>query len=415
MKVLFLYPPSIYLNHAMFKHFTYFAETANLVSSDGYKVGILDCGVELYNRREIYKNFKHTEVLVVLIEPYSIRTSLSLSKIAKEINPNCKIIFYGTAATLIPNYLSINSAADYIIADGFFYEGICKALNIIENSNNVDAIDKQNGNVSKILKCDIKKMRKKWGNPISELIPLENYRRFGNNMFEFTVQIGCPYNCLFCSEKILFNSTKGLIYEQRPVDSVISIVSQAASNRFSSLYFSATTFTYDREWVMDICKGMIQEGINIPWRSDTRIDCLDQELIMTMKRAGLKQLSIGIESFEDKLLKGVNKGVKSDLIENQIKMCQKEGVSIKALLILGIPGQSAEDLRHTKQMVQSLKIPYRWKEYSPIRELYEADKNGQGIEDIIDSFDRTVFNSSSIKGLSPSEYMDLLFPDEYKR
>lgn len=399
----------------MFKHFTYFAETANLVSSDGYEVGVLDCSVELYNRREIYKNLKHTEVLVVLVEPYSIRASLSLSKITKEINPNCKIIFYGTAATLIPNYLSNNSTADYIIADGFFYEGICKALNMIENCNNVDAVEMQNGNVSRILKCDINRMNKKWGNPISELIPLESYRKYGNNMFEFTVQIGCPYNCLFCSEKILFNSTNGLIYEQRPADSVINIVSQAVSNKFSSLYFSATTFTYDREWVLDICKGMIQEGISIPWRSDTRIDCLDKELIITMKRAGLKQLSIGIESFEDKLLKGVNKGIISDSIENQIKMCQEEGISIKALLILGIPGQSAEDVRHTKQMVQKLKIPCRWKEYSPIRELNEADKKGENIEGIIDSFDRTVFNSCSVEGLSPSEYMDLLFPDEYKR
>jgi hypothetical protein len=96
-------------------------------------------------------------------------------------------------------------------------------------------------------------------------------------------------------------------------------------------------------------------------------------------------------------------------------MVQSEGVSIKALLILGIPGQTAEDVRHTKQIVQKLKIPYRWKEYSPIRELFIADKNGEDIESVIDSFDRTAFNTSSVEGISPTEYMELLFPDDYKR
>lgn len=414
MKVLFLYPPSIYLNHAMFKHFTYFAETANLLSGDGYDINVLDCGVELFNRREIYQKLKCTEVLIVLVEPYTIRTTLSISKITKEINPNCKIVFYGTAAALIPNYLSNNSVADYIIADGFFYEGISKALNLIESDINSDVVTNTN-TVSKILKSSFHRIKKKWGNPISELVPIENYRKYGNNMFEFTVQTGCPYNCSFCSEKILFKDEDRLIYEQRPLDSVISVVSQAVSYHFSSLYFSATTFTYDREWVLDICKSMIQEGISIPWRSDTRIDRLDRELVKMMKKAGLSQLSIGIESFEDRLLKGVNKGIASHNIENQIKMVQSEGVSIKALLILGIPGQTAEDVRHTKQIVQKLKIPYRWKEYSPIRELFIADKNGEDIESVIDSFDRTAFNTSSVEGISPTEYMELLFPDDYKR
>ncbi len=405
MKLLFVYPPSVYLNHAMFKHYTYFAETINLVASDGYCVDVVDCGVELYDRRYIYAKLKGIDVLILLVEPYNIKISLSIARIAKDVNSHCHVIIYGTAASLIPNYFSKKEAIDFIVADGFFYEGISRALGNIEHCE---------GQHFKVLVNNGKMESKRWGSPLSELIPLERYRKYGNNMLELTVQTGCPYNCSFCSEKILFGGKYNCIYNQRPVSDIVPILSKASGN-FSSVYFSATTFTYDRVWVIGLCDSIISEKICLPWRSDTRIDCLDEELLRKMKEAGLKQLSIGIESFDANLLQRVRKGVNADSIYGQIKMCQDEGIVIKALLILGIPGQTAAEVRRTQEIVRELHLPYRWKEYSPIRELHEADFKGEDVEALIDTFDRTNFNTNSVAGLSPREYMELLFPDDYKR
>lgn len=413
MNILFIYPPSVYLNHSMFKHFTYFSETVNLVANSGYDVSVLDCGVELFDRRTIYRQIKQSDVIVFIIEPYTINNTLSLSVIAKQLNSRCKIILYGTAAALIPNYLSHITEIDYVVADGFFFEGISTALNMIRGVCSVSDSTNRDSQ-SKIIFGSLFDKGKKWGNPISDLVPINKYQEYGNRMFEFTVQTGCPYNCSFCSEKILFKSGKKRCFIQRPVDDIISVLSEAAP-LFSSVYFSATTFTYDRDWVISICEGMIREKIKLPWRSDTRIDCLDKELIETMKKSGLKQLSIGIEAFEDSLLQTVNKGVSSGVMEETISLCQRSGVSIKALLILGIPGQTADDIHHTQEVVKKLGIPYRWKEYSPIRELFEADRRGDSIEDKLSAFDRSGFNASSVEGINPEEYMSLLFPDNYYR
>lgn len=77
MNILFIYPPSVYLNHSMFKHFTYFAETVNLVANSGYDVSVLDCGIELFDRRTIYRRkapIKHvvtfTNLKFRLVTPY---------------------------------------------------------------------------------------------------------------------------------------------------------------------------------------------------------------------------------------------------------------------------------------------------------------------------------------------------------
>ena len=57
-KVLFLYPPTVYANHSMFKHFTYFGETIDVISRYCKNISVLDCAVEQIEQKVIFNNFK---------------------------------------------------------------------------------------------------------------------------------------------------------------------------------------------------------------------------------------------------------------------------------------------------------------------------------------------------------------------
>lgn len=401
MNIMFLYPPSPYLNHSMFKHYTYLAETVDLVSRVHHDVTVMDCAVEMKSRNEIYDAFGICDLLAVLIEPYNIQMALSLAEIYKDIRPGGKTVFFGTAAVLVPNYLSQYGQVDCVIANGNFARGI---LEIAEKT----------GAGEKLSFPIVPENERQWGCSLDTTVPLERYRYYGGNMFEFTVQVGCPFHCSFCSEKLLFPKKGDFSFAQRPVEDVLSILKRVKDD-FSSVYFSATTLTYDRNWIIEICEEMVKRNCILPWRSDTRIDCLDGELLEIMKRSGLKQLSLGVESFSDHLLSSVNKRQNATTVYDQIVMCKECGVDVKALLILGLPGQSAEDVLSTQRIVEDLGIAYRWKEYSPIRELYLADRKGEDVSPLITSFNRTNFRSESIPGLSPEKYMSLLFPKGYIR
>lgn len=405
MRLLFMYPPSPYLNHSMFKHYTYFAETIHLVSKWYPQLTVMDCAVEMKSRNEIYDAFAENDVLVLLIEPYNIHTTLSLAEIFKDIQPKGKTILYGTAAVLAANFLSQHEQVDYVIANGNFVGGIINIVRSMENGGE---------SIGKIQYAQEGQTEHTWGCSLDAPVPLERYRYFGDKMFEFTVQVGCPYHCSFCSEKLLFPKSPNFLFAQRPEDEVVSIM-ERVKGRFDSVYFSATTLTYDRDWIIAICEELTQRKCIIPWRSDTRVDCLDPELLQIMKRSGLKSLSLGVESFEDHLLKSVNKRQSAETVQDQIMMCQKNGVDVKALLILGLPGQTAEDVLHTQHIVEKLGIRYRWKEYSPIRELYLADQKGEDIAPFIDGFSRSNYRTNSIPGLTAQQYMSLLFPHGYIR
>lgn len=405
MRVLFLYPPSPYLNHSMFKHYTYFAETIEVVSRTISNCRIMDCAVEIKSRNEIYDAFGCCDLLAIEIEPYNVSFALSLAEIFKDIQPQGVTMFFGTGAVLIPHFLSRQAPVDYIIANGNFAQGI------LDVANGTSVLTR---GTQTILYPKTQDGKRSWGCSLDSNAPLDKYRYYNNNMFEFTVQVGCPFSCSFCSEQLLFPKDESFVYAQRPVEDVIHILKRVKDD-FSSVYFSATTLTFDRMWIAEICHEMILTKCCIPWRSDTRVDYLDPELLQLMKESGLKQLSLGVESFEDHLLSSVNKCQKASTVYEQIVMCKEKGIDVKALLILGLPGQSADDVLHTQAIVEKLGISYRWKEYSPIRELYLADRSGEDISSLLDGFSRNSFRSDSIPGLSSDKYMSLLFPRGYVR
>ena len=134
-----------------------------------------------------------------------------------------------------------------------------------------------------------------------------------------------------------------------------------------------------------------------------------------MKKSGLKKICFGVETFDDKLLEEINKKQNANNVINILKLCNKLGIKAKALLMLGIPGQTAKNVFDTVKILKDLNVEYRFKEYSPIREAHILDSKNSDISDMIPIFSRYEYRTSSIPGITSEEYMELLFPTEYVR
>lgn len=415
-KVLFLYPPTVYANHSMFKHFTYFGETIDVVSRYCKNISVLDCAVEQIEQKVIFNNFKESKILIMEIEPYNIEVALSLGKLYKSFNKNGKIIVYGTAITIMPNYFKNQKLFDYIICNGNFAVSILGILhNIMGTEYPYEKMSKYyqiDDNEYVIKGDDFQLPVKDWGIGYNKLLPLDKYKFYNNGMFELTVQTGCPFNCSFCSEKILFNKVCGTKY--RDVEDIIKIMKNIDSD-FDEIYFSATTMTVNRKWTENLCNRLIEEKNKMPWRTVTRIDCVDEELLILMKKAGLKKICFGVETFDDELLEEINKNQNVSNVINILSLCNKLNIKAKALLMLGIPGQTSKSVYDTVKILKELNVEYRFKEYSPIREANALDSKNSDISEMIPIFSRYEYRCNSIPGISSEEYMELLFPTGYVR
>ena len=130
---------------------------------------------------------------------------------------------------------------------------------------------------------------------------------------------GCKYNCSFCNANEFFNIGNKHICRKRSPQNIVDELEYIYKNYYTKglyklIYFYDATFVYpnssSRQWVKDICEGIIERDINISFEINARADSFtgqDDELLYLLKKAGLKSVFIGLESGSDGVLEKYNK------------------------------------------------------------------------------------------------------------
>jgi radical SAM superfamily enzyme YgiQ (UPF0313 family) len=167
---------------------------------------------------------------------------------------------------------------------------------------------------------------------------------------------GCPYRCVFCRnslrpEPVRFNS----------VGHVINEIKYLINNyKIEGLAFTDECFSANRPRLIEICKKLIEEGINkkLKWECQTRSNLIDLELVKLMKKAGCIQIAIGFESGSDRILKVINKGNTVEQNKKAIKICKEAGMRLRGCFMIGNPTETLEDIEMTKKFIEENDIDF---------------------------------------------------------
>jgi radical SAM superfamily enzyme YgiQ (UPF0313 family) len=189
--------------------------------------------------------------------------------------------------------------------------------------------------------------------PARDLLNNSLYRSPENGRVLTTIETarGCPYGCIFCSVSVV----SGKPVRQYATSRVISEIEECVNKySISEFLFHADTFTYNREWVLELCQVIIERGIDIRWGCNSRADTIDRERLEGMRRAGCHTIGFGIESGDDKTLKRIKKGATAQDARNAIKLCREMGVRSHAFMVAGFPWDTIESLQKTVEFVKEL-------------------------------------------------------------
>jgi len=119
--------------------------------------------------------------------------------------------------------------------------------------------------------------------------------------------------------------------------------------------FRDPIFTLDRKRTVEFATKLTDKKLNIIWSCETRLDCLDEELIATMQKAGLRNLNVGIESSDVGVLKESKRlSIEHAHQEKIIDYCHKIGVTVAAFYILGMENDTAESVNKTIEYAKQL-------------------------------------------------------------
>lgn len=405
MRVLFIWPPEKIFTGSLFKHYTYFGETIGYFSKQKkYHIDVLDCGVKQYSYSELY-NAVQADVVIIYVETYTIKSAVDLAEFCKASNRKVTVIAYGSACCYIPKFFAKNENIDVVVYNANWEQGIDLYLNYINGNITIDKLKNiYFSNGKEILMCQKGDFfePQDWGVPDLDLLPIQDYFKVrGKKQIELAVNKGCGYNCKFCSEKVLYGHKD----YRRDVNSIINFIKNITID-YDTIYFDSTTFTYNRDWVIKLCNQLIKENMTIRWRTVTRIDALDEELVSIMASAGCYKISFGVETLNEELQAGVYKKIELNNIIKAFNLVKKYNIIPRALIILGLPGQSGNDFKETYETLKKLECEIRVKEYIPYNEILNDDK----INDIvIKRLDRSRFYYQDMEGLSPEQYMKYLY------
>jgi radical SAM superfamily enzyme YgiQ (UPF0313 family) len=191
---------------------------------------------------------------------------------------------------------------------------------------------------------------------------------------------GCPEFCTYCPHRILAD------HRARSIANIVEELA-ALCELYPNPYviFRDPLFSDDRERCLALCDAMLSRGMRIRFECETRLDRLDQSLLSTMHRAGLRAISFGVESVAtDTLRKAGRRPIPERHQREIVEFCRELGIATAAFYVFGFVQDTWMSIAHTIDYAIQLgstcaqfKIltPYPgtplWKQMKPL--VYEQD------------------------------------------
>lgn len=196
-------------------------------------------------------------------------------------------------------------------------------------------------------------------------------QKFGVKVYKITLDAGfsCPnrdgtiarYGCIFCDEGGSFSQAHSNLLS---VEEQLKIGVETLSNKFKAQkfmsYFQAYSNTYKP--VNELGK-IYTSALNHPdivgISIGTRPDCVDNEklrLIAEFKDSHYTWIEYGLQSIHDRTLKAINRGHDFDCFLRAYEKTKNLEINVCAHVILGLPGETKEDMLRTAEKLAELKV-----------------------------------------------------------
>jgi len=162
---------------------------------------------------------------------------------------------------------------------------------------------------------------------------------------------GCPYQCIFCAVPLV----SGNAIRRRSPQSIVNEIEECVRvYGIRNFFFRADTFTFDEEWVIQLCQLIIGRKLSIRWGTNSRATSMNEARAAWMKKAGCWILGFGIESGSQTSLDRMKK--KADLrdAQNAVSLCRKYGIKVYMLFLIGLPWETEESIRETIAFAKTL-------------------------------------------------------------
>jgi len=287
-----------------------------------------------------------------------------LARQIRATDPKVKIAFGGVFASLNPQLVKLQVPEIDFVCRG---DGEQLILDLVERLDDPDTVagvtwQEKGGKLRHNANRTLERNLDQWPFPDRESLALDFVESMPLDvpavlsLERFTTMQtsrGCPWPCVFCDIPI-FNEGK---WRSRSPEHVIAEFKQLQADGYGAAYFVDDHFLLQPKRIQAICKGINDNGINIQWGCEGRVDSTCMELFPAMAKDHCRTLMFGIESGSQKILDRLKKEQTLEEIETAVNKAKDAGIEIvHGFFVVGSPDETEEDMRQSFKFASKLRI-----------------------------------------------------------
>lgn len=287
--------------------------------------------------------------------------ALEMTRYIREISPETPIVWGGPHPTFVPDQTLNHPLADIVVineADETFFQ-LVEALANKKPLTHIDGIGfKVNGeakfNGTGPIIMDLDEL------PIFpyHLVDVPKYSSLSVDdlpSIDLLTSRGCPLNCAFCSVPQSSNRR----WRAGTVDRLIEEI-QFLKSTYSirTFYFIDDNFMVDLKRVRAFVDALKANSLDIYWGTQGvtigTINRMTTDLIDAVEESGCMEISVGVESADNEVLKTIEKRITVDDVFKANEKLVGKRFAVKYNLIIGFPGETMGGIRNTVKLAVDL-------------------------------------------------------------
>ncbi len=184
--------------------------------------------------------------------------------------------------------------------------------------------------------------------------------KFGTRCLDYYISQGCASGCDFCSEPVFCGRHWSGLEPQRVVSELEYL---AKTYNIDTFMIRDSDFFLNIRRVKELCELLVKKDLGIRLTSVNgrmeHISHIDDNVLALARKAGIREIFIGIESGFQDALDAMNKGAKVSQIKTCTDKCMKHDIDIRGSFMVGIPGvDTNEEVRTTFNEIHKMICVY---------------------------------------------------------
>ncbi len=269
--------------------------------------------------------------------------------------PYIKIVLGGAHASIMPEEIINDGCADFVVI-GEGEQAMVELVSYLKGDMKIGDVSslayKDNNEIilNPIKNYPIEAIP----SPVAEDFDYSAYKVKDKSMCMILTSRGCPYQCSFCTTHRVF----GRGYRQRQVDSIIEEMKAYYQNGVRFFDFEDDNLTLNKGFIIELC-SKIEEAFKPYKPALTAMNGvsywhLDHDTLNAMKDAGFIGLNLSLVSRDrnSDLLRPMD----IEKFKDTTWLAYEMGFDVTGYYILGLPGQSVEQMINSLELLASLPV-----------------------------------------------------------